>query len=99
MNIVNGVPGGTSYYGLNVITSSGTIVFTGVDDVAHPPVTDTSAYAEAKFNLNNNFPSDSVWRYSSSDPFAFKAVPEPASIAVWGLLAACIGLVAWRKRK
>jgi hypothetical protein len=44
-------------------------------------------------------PGTAGWPASSSDPIEGQVIPEPASLVIWGLLAALVGLVAVRRRK
>ena len=50
--------------------------------------------------MNDDFlKGTSPWMYDSQDPFTFAAVPEPATLAMWGGFLAIGAVVALRRRQ
>ena len=87
-------------------TLGGGVVFldnVGADDFTIPGTSLSDAFGQiairsATITPNTN-PDSGNWALQDNGNFAFNAVPEPATFAVWGLLAS-VGLIgAYRRRK
>lgn len=87
----------SAQYGL---TSQGvsTFAFAPNDWLQTGNPTDIAGRANA--NLNDDFLTQiSPWMYDSQDPLTFAAVPEPATLAMWGGFLAIGAVVALRRRQ
>ena len=89
--------GRVAAYGLSNTFTSAPISFIPDDYLDNGNTTDVAGIA-AVFT-NGNYGTSSPWQYTSSDPFFFRAVPEPGTFALWGSCLAIGAFVALRRRK
>jgi len=72
--------------------------FAATDWLETGAATDVAGRANA--DINNDFLTGiSPWMYDSQDPLVFAAVPEPATLAMWGGFLAIGAVVALRRRQ
>jgi len=83
-------------YGLTTAGESG-LTFVPTDWLNTGAKTDVAGRANA--DLNDDFGSISPWMFDSQDPLVFAAVPEPATLAMWGGFLAIGAVVALRRRQ
>jgi len=86
----------SAQYGLTTAGESG-LSFVPTDWLNTGAKTDVAGRANA--DLNDDFGSISPWMFDSQDPLVFAAVPEPATLAMWGGFLAIGAVVALRRRQ
>jgi len=86
----------SAQYGLTTAGESG-LTFVPTDWLNTGAKTDVAGRANA--DLNDDFGSISPWMFDSQDPLVFAAVPEPATLAMWGGFLAIGAVVALRRRQ
>ena len=86
----------SAQYGLTTAGESG-LTFIPTDWLNTGAMTDVAGRANA--DLNDDFGSISPWMFDSQDPLVFAAVPEPATLAMWGGFLAIGAVVALRRRQ
>jgi len=95
--IVSGAPFMSAQYALTAGGLSG-LSFTPNDWLNTGKLSDMAGRANA--DLNDDYLSgDSPWMFDSQDPLVFAAVPEPATLAMWGGFLAIGAVVALRRRQ
>lgn len=87
----------SAQYGLTTAGESG-LKFLPTDWLNTGSATDVAGRANA--DLNDDFIAGfSPWMFDSQDPLVFAAVPEPATLAMWGGFLAIGAVVALRRRQ